>query len=68
MADDNSKIIKEVREHKDAIRGIMEEVMELEKHFYTVMDSKDKFHELNDLKIACEASLDDIAKILDADP
>ena len=46
----------------------MEEVMELEKHFYTVMDSKDKFHELNDLKIACEASLDDIAKILDADP
>ena len=32
------------------------------------MDSKDKFHELNDLKIACDAGLDDIAKILDSNP
>ena len=46
----------------------MEEITELEKHFYTVMDSKDKFHELNDIKTECDAALDEIAKILDTDP
>jgi len=46
----------------------MEEVQDLEKHFYTVMNSKDKFHELNDIKIECDASLDDVAKIIDSDP
>ena len=68
MEDDNSKIIIEVREHKERIRGVMEEIEELEKHFETVMDSKDKFHELNDNKTECDAGLDDIAKILDSNP
>jgi hypothetical protein len=47
-----------VREHKERIRGIKEEITELEKHFYTVMESKDKFHELNDCKIECDEALD----------
>lgn len=46
----------------------MEEIAELERHFQTVMDSKDKFHELNDNKIECDSGLDEIAKILDSDP
>lgn len=46
----------------------MEDITELEKHFYYVMESKDKFHALNDLKIDCDAGLDTIAKIIDSDP
>ena len=68
MTDDNSKIIIEVREHKERIRVVMEEIEELERHFETVMASKDKFHELNDNKTECDAGLDDIAKILDSNP
>lgn len=68
MENDNSAIIIEVREHKERIRGVLEEIKELEQHFYTVMDSKDKFHELNDSKIECDTALDDIAKILDSNP
>jgi len=68
MTNDNSAIVIEVREHKERIRGVMEEIAELEKHFETVMASKDKFHELNDIKTDCDAGLDEIAKILDTNP
>ena len=68
MENDNSKIILEVREHKMKIRECMEDIIELEKHFYYVMESKDKFHALNDIKTDCDAGLDSIAKIIDSDP
>lgn len=68
LENDNSKIIIEVREHKERIRASMLDMEELEQHFHTVMDSKDKFHELNDIKTDCDAALDDIAKVLDTCP
>ena len=68
MKNDNDPIIVEVREHKENIRSTLDEIEEVEKHYLFVMESKDKFNELNDLKDNCDDALDEIHKILETSP